>query len=47
MKNSTHQERYINETPTRQFSILINDSDLREMDLHEIQRENFLYSKHL
>ena len=28
----------ITQTPARQFSILINDSDLREIDLHETSK---------
>ena len=31
-------ERYIKQTSPRQFLILINDSDLREIDLHETSK---------
>ena len=34
-ENSRYYERCIKETLPKQFSILINDSDLRETDLHE------------
>ena len=34
-ENSRYYERFIKQIPPRQFSILINDSDLREIDLHE------------
>ena len=33
-KNIRYYQRCIKQTPPRQFSILINDSDLREFDLH-------------
>ena len=32
----------IKQTPARQFSILINDSDLREIDLHETSKRTDL-----
>ena len=34
-KNSRYYEPCIKQPPLRQFSILINDSDLRKIDLHE------------
>ena len=34
-KNNRFCESCIKQTPSRQFSILTNDSDLREIDLHE------------
>ena len=33
-----HYERCIKQTPPRQVSILINDSDLREIALHDISK---------
>ena len=37
-KNSRYYERWIKQIAPWQFSILINDSDLRETDLHEISK---------
>ena len=35
-ENSRYYKRYIKQTPPKQFSILINDSNLREIEFHEI-----------
>lgn len=37
-KNIRYYQRCIKQTPPGQFSILINDSDLREIDMHEIAK---------
>ena len=34
-KNSRYYEHCIKQTPARQFSTLINDSDLRKINLHK------------
>ena len=41
-KNNRHYERCIKQTPPIQFSILINDNDLRETDLHETSKRTAL-----
>ena len=44
-KNSKYYESCIKQTPPRQLSILFNDSDLREIDLHRISKRIVLKEK--
>ena len=46
-KNCIYYERYIKQTSPRQFLILINDSDLREIDLHQNITRNWAISPNL